>query len=488
MQTSNWIETNNLMIYLLKRYFNHRALVSCVLTVLVLSIISIGPRTTYATDNLTTPVRWVNISNLEGVPFTPAVFWFGQVTPTSNHANVRVWYYNSQIKVVVHIIDRRLWYDPAQSLAEMTKWDAVSLYLDLDGIVGGVPDKNAYLFQSQLDFQAGYRGNGTGWQVTSIPFSTDTGWRGNYPNDNIDDKGWQVEFTIPFTSLGLSKAPSKGSIWGLAVVVHDRDDAGGTQIPDQFWPETMQTSAPSTWGQMHFGMPSYSPPLSLPMGVTTIRQGLNGMTVEDAHVGGHTTCGDGLDHWTEWGIANYAGYEQINIQNQWDVADYPCFSKYYVTFPLDALPLGKTIISATLRMVLFGNAGGGNWGEPPDSYIQALTVNEDWVENSITWNNAPLALENISGTWVKPRDYDLPDTPYQWDVSRAVADAYMNGQPLRLALYSADGEMHSGKYFWSSDSGDWNASARPTLKVVWGVPCDKPGIECNFVYIPMSEK
>ena len=471
------------------RNHSHKTITASLLATLVMSIVGLQPRTIQATAQSTTPDRRVNVPNLdEDVPFTPPVFWFGQVDPTSNHVNVRVWYYNSQIRVVFHIIDRLLWSDPAQSEADLTSWDAVSLYLNLDRDAGGAPGTNAYLFQSQIDFQAGYRGNGTDWEIAPISFSTETSWRGNFPNDNIDDKGWQVEFIIPFTSLGLSAPPSTGTIWGMAVAVHDRDDASGTQIPDQTWPETLETIVPSTWGQMRFGVPRYNPPSSLSKGIVTIRDGLDGATVEDAHVGGHTTCGENVDHWTEWGNANYAGFDQINIQNQWDISDFPCFSKYYVTFPLDALPPGKTIISATLSMVLFGNAGGGVWGEPPDSYIQALTVGDDWDENTITWNNAPLALENISGTWVQPRDYDLPDPSYKWDVSRAVAESYLNGEPLRLALYSADGERHTGKYFWSSDTGDWNANARPTLKVVWGVPCDTPDIECNFLYMPSTRR
>jgi len=242
---------------------------------------------------------------------------------------------------------------------------------------------------------------------------------------------------------------------------------------------------------MRFDLPEYYPPLSLPEEVITIREGLDGASVVDAHVGGHGNCGADLDHWSEWGEANYAGYDRINIQNQWDIADYPCFSKYFVTFPLDSLPAltpDKVIISATLTLTLFGNAGGGEWGEPPDSYIQVFTVSEDWVESTLSWNNAPLALENISGTWIQPRDYSLPDQPYLWNVSRAVAQAYANGEPLRLALYSADGERHTGKYFWSSDVGDWNALARPSLQVVLGKPCEAPEIDCNFLYIPLAKK
>ena len=447
-------------------------------------------------DQLNSFTRRVNVPYLGTYPpdpevFTPTIFWFGEVTPTSNSADVRVYYYDSHLSVVFHIIDRRLWFDPDKSESDLTQWDGVSLYLNMNGNTGGTPGTNSYLIQSQLNFQSAYRGNGTTWENAPISYTTETGWRGNYPNNNIDDKGWSVKFEIPFSSLGLSGPPPQGTIWGLAAKVHDRDDESSTPIPDQFWPEAMEPDVPSTWGQMRFGVPGYNHPPSLTDRVITIRDGLNGVSVKDGHVGGHTTCGADVDHWSEWGDANYAGYNQINIQNQWDVADYPCFSKYYVTFPLDSLPpysSDKVMSSATLTMTLFGNAGGGKWGEPPDSYIQVLTVDEDWDEATLNWNNAPLALENISGTWVRPRDYSLPDQSYQWDVSRAFADAYAHGEPLRLALYSADGELHTGKYFWSSDVGDWNAAARPTLQVVLGNPCDAPEIDCSFLYLPMANK
>jgi hypothetical protein len=119
-------------------------------------------------------------------------------------------------------------------------------------------------------------------------------------------------------------------------------------------------------------------------------------------------------------------------------------------------------------MTLFGNAGGGQWGEPPDSYINVLTVGEDWDEASLSWNNAPLAVENIGGTWVYPRDYDLPEPAYQWDISKAVHQAYSGGEPLRLALYSIDGEMHTGKYFWTSEVYDSNPEGIPTVTILLG--------------------
>jgi hypothetical protein len=136
-------------------------------------------------------------------------------------------------------------------------------------------------------------------------------------------------------------------------------------------------------------------------------------------------------------------------------------------------------------MGMFSTAGGGDYGPPPDSFIQVLTVAEDWDESTLNWNNAPLAKENISGTWVYPPDEPTPGyLPFHWDVSRAVAEAYELGEPLlRLALYSVDGERHSGKYFWSSDFN--SANPRPTLQVAIGKSSIAPQPSKHiFTYLP----
>jgi hypothetical protein len=137
---------------------------------------------------------------------------------------------------------------------------------------------------------------------------------------------------------------------------------------------------------------------------------------------------------------------------------------------LDIIPDDKAIISATLTLHHWGNAGIGWPGGPKRSFIQVLTVDEEWDEGTITWNNAPLAVENVGGTWVEPVEERVPDpgAPYEWDVSGAAAEAYAKGGPLRLALYEADYAYHSGKYFHSFDVGDWNAEGRPALAITWG--------------------
>jgi hypothetical protein len=411
-----------------------------------------------------------------------AIFWFGKVHPTENYSDVRIGYNNTELYVRVAILDRLLWYDPSPTPQDFTAWDAATLLINLDGNTGNTPGSGAYRFVGQLNwweqdqnFQAGYQGNNSGWVQIPIAFTTKSGWRGNAPLDMENDDGWILTYKIPFTSLGLSGPPSPGTIWGIGILVHDRDDAAGTPIADKSWPSNLNLLQPSTWNRISFGLATYPVPPVTPVQTVTIRHGLNGANVQDGEVGGGSLCGDGLHKWTQWGETSDPGSvanADFNVQNQEDIADFPCFSKYYVIFPLESIPSGKVIISATLTLHEFGNAGGGAWGTPPPSLIQVLTYNGNWLESTLTWNNAPLAQENFSRTRVDPITVfpGWPGVPYNWDVSQALAQAYEAGQPLRLVLYSADQPRHTGKYFVSSDAADWNAAARPTLRVTWGNP------------------
>jgi len=407
-----------------------------------------------------------------------AVAWFGQVTSTANAGDVRVGYNDDHLYVHCGAFDRWLWYDTTPSVADLTDWDAFTLYLDLDGNAGAAIDASSYRFDGQLvwweeraNYQVAYRGTGGSWVTASTPFTTTSGWRGyDSPNNNSEnDRGWALTFTVPFASLGLSGPPAEGAVWGMAVVLHDRDDAAGTAIPDQSWPETTAVTQPATWGQLRFGIPSYEAPPAVAGGTVMVRDRVNGATVIDADVGGSSVCGGsaGPDYFPTWGSLNYAGQAFLNVQNLGDIGDWPCFSRIYLTFPLDALLAGKVVISATLTMYQFGNAGAGE--EPQPSLIQVFTVDQDWNEGTITWNNSPMAVENVSSTWadVFPA---LPGEPREWDLSRAVAGAYAAGTPLRLALYESDWAYHSGKYFRSSEMNEYEAYMRPTLRVAWGDP------------------
>ncbi len=453
------------------------------------------PGTTYPADQRTNGVRRVNAPHFAGyVQFSEtAIFWFGRVTPSENAVDVRVGYDNFLLYLHIATFDRRLWYNPTPSPGDLTNWDGVTLYLDTDGNVGSAPDTSSYRFDAQLnwwepraDFQAAYVGDGSGWLAASIPFTTTSGWRGDEPNNDQDDRGWTLAYYLPFASLGLAAPPPPGTVWGLALALHDRDEAPAPPLGDEVWPEAMAPQVPATWGQLAFGLPAYTPPSSRPGGTVTIRHGLEGTTVVDADVGGSSVCGEAAapDYFAGWGNLNYAGKTFLNIQNQGDGADWPCFSRYYVTFPLDAIPAGQTILSATLTLYQFGNAGQGWEPGPQPSLIQVLTVGEGWEESSLTWNNAPLAVENVAAAWADPLDPlpPWPGVPRQWDVSLAVARAHAAGTPLRLALYESDWAMHSGKYFVTSDTDDWGQAARPTLRVTWGTAA------ANLLFLPLITK
>ena len=163
------------------------------------------------------------------------------------------------------------------------------------------------------------------------------------------------------------------------------------------------------------------------------------------------------------------------VQNQRDIADWPCYSKYFVKFPLDKIPSGKSILDARLTMHLFGNSG--NWDDPVfqpyRSLIQASVTDSGWSESTLNWNNAPGVKENISRTYVDPIEIfgGWPGVAYDWDLTYAIQQAYQNGdQEISVVLYSADGAYHSGKYFSTSEVDDWNAAARPTLTISYGNP------------------
>lgn len=407
-----------------------------------------------------------------------SIFWFGRVDPTNNYADVRVLYDDTKLYVTLHIFDRHTWYDTTPTPSSLTEWDAVSLYLDLDGNSGSAPDSNSYRFVAQLNnppqprdnYQVAYRGNGTGWAQAAVPFSSMAGWTGvAVNNNNADDRGWTASFEVPFASLGLGSRPSTGTIWGLSTAVHDRDNQNGSPpIPAQVWPEAALSTQPATWGQMRFGLPEYTS-AAAPQGTTIIKHGVNGANVTDAQVGGYFDCGEPYNpnFFNGWGDANHynrPNRDQLNVQNQANLGDWPCLSKIYITFPLNQIPTGKEIISAELTMNHFGNS---NPAQAQDSLIHILTAGEGWTEQTITWNNAPLAVENFTVTRVAPLPAfpGWPGVPRTWDISRAAAQAYNAGQPLRLVIYATDSAMHSGKYFYSSDA---DLEGRPTLTVTWG--------------------
>lgn len=424
-----------------------------------------------------------------------AVFWFGRVEPARNYTDVRVGYTSTELWIRLSTFDQWLWLDDAatRTPASLEGWDAATVVLDTNPLAQNSPSPSAFRFVGQLsswrprtDYQAVYVGTGSGWTLSpGIGFSTETSWRGDAPNNGGADRGWVITFRIPFASLGVTGPPPAGTVWRLGTLVHDRDTTGETAM-SMMWPENGQRDQVQTWGYLGFGLrPELQAPI--PAGATThlIRHGLNGAVVADGMVGGGSTCGEGLDFFSQWGAANHAQSTHLVVQNQGDVADWPCFSKFYVDFPLASLPAGRSVAAATLTVYQFG---GSDPAQAQRSMVQVSTVSEPWNEGSLTWNTAPLAVENVAQAVVDPilpPGLPWPGAARTWNLTWAVAQAYAAGQPtLRLVLYSADGAYHSGKYFTASDTGDWNAAGRPTMEIVLADSATLPGAPRNFRITP----
>lgn len=430
------------------------------------------------------PSKRINIPYFPGWNVTfdkMAIFWFGAVTPSQNYTDVRIAYTDHELVIHAVIFDRRIWYDPSQTPTNHTNYDSVSFFLHVGTDLATLPTPHTYRFDTQTSSweprpprQASFQGTGTNWQQVSIPYVTESSWKGAGANQDVDNRGWHMEFKILFEDLGISSPPAQGTTWRLGITVHDRDTATGPMNPDTSWPTDLQPNNPSNWSLVRFGMPGYSPSSYSSGGNVEIRRDLSGTAVLDAMVGGGSRCGYEFQPYFEnWGGANYSSsdlFDTLVEQNQGNYDDWPCFSKIFLTFPLSQVPTGKVIVAATLKLWQFGNS---DPTKAQRSYIQVSRVDSDWSELAITWNNAPKVYENYDGAWVDPipppgYDFGLMRT---WDISRAVHDAYTQKQPLRLALYSADYPMHSGKYFWSSEIDQQTGINRqPTVQITWGEP------------------
>jgi hypothetical protein len=153
----------------------------------------------------------------------------------------------------------------------------------------------------------------------------------------------------------------------------------------------------------------------------------------DSMLGGGTDCAsqDWPDYVPTWGNRNFGTSDHVNVQMQWDVADWPYFGQGY--------------------------AEDGT----KDTVMQVFAVDKPWQETGITWNNAPVPQENTGRTLVRPLPGDCKPTPYWYcspgiaytfDVTEIVRRAQAEGRSwASLALYTAAGQYHSGKFFYSRE-------------------------------------
>jgi hypothetical protein len=437
------------------------------------------------------PPRTVNIPFFSSQMYwaQSAIFWFGKnelTLPGKNYADVRVGYTPDAFEVRVSIVDYYLWYaENATSSTDLTNYDAVAIYLDTNNDRQTVLENDDFRFligakqwQDMANYIRQAKGGGTAWDTSWVP---NPAWNGSSgmqwgcnpgPNSNQcgRDFGWTANFSIPWQMLGLSGPPSQGTNWGLGVQLYDRDQpppAG--MLPPEFWPETFQENNPSTWGDVHFGYVTYQPAPTDNLNTTVIRAASpSDNAVEDAWMGGGSECGGGqIDKTT----GNHGNDTALYVGTETDVSNFPCFNKSFLRFSLNSLPPGKVIVSAKMIIHQWGNA---DPSQALPSWVNLFTIIDPWDEMLIDWNNAPLAQENVSATWMNPIGGDgfagWPGNAYEWDASKPVAEAYARGEAVSLAIYGSDTAQHSSKYLTSSEAGDWDAEGRPTLVITWGDP------------------
>ncbi|MCA9386188.1 S-layer homology domain-containing protein, partial [Candidatus Dojkabacteria bacterium] len=426
--------------------------------------------------------RRVNAPNLgsgEVLLGDTAIFWFGNLTADENYSDVRVGYNNEGIRVHISNFDRILQYQQSFSKDTYHSYDSVDLFLHTGSQSTTSVDGSSYYFGTQhhqfeedSNYKVSFTGTGGSWQENSVDYTIDAGWRGQGPNDEQIDRGWNATYFIPFSSIGLSSPPAEGTVIRFGIELFDKDL--GSTIRTTNWPETFSKTNPSSWGELHFGLPKHESSSSVSQ-VVSIKNGIDGAEVIDAAVGGHSVCGAPFSangYFNDWPLVNKYDYvsalgnngplAQFAVQNQYDLGDWPCLSKYFTQFPLSGVS-GNDVVSAKLVMQHFGNSLPS---EAPTSKIQILTFEGDINEQTINWNNAPYASENISFTSVDPLPNGGSAVYYDFDVTYAVAEALSEGKNmLNLAVYSSDTPRHTGKYFSTSDAGE---SARPELVIQLG--------------------
>ncbi|MCS6798363.1 MAG: DNRLRE domain-containing protein [Myxococcota bacterium] len=444
-------------------------------------------------------------------------FWAGGVGSRRNAIDGRILWTERGLAIRVAVYDRHI-YDEAGPRDDLERWDSLRLMiaprLDATSLEGAL----------RIDAQAGrhgtertdvFRGSAAGWMAVSMPIGRlgaggggdgielEKGYRGG---ERDESRGWHVVFWIGWRALTGEAGVPMGLRLGL--LAFDRDDASGSRLGEvERFPLTAATETAEGWmpvvladatiasreesgASPGHAAEAYRVAGQLPphrpetMRTVVIREGRMGAVVENASVGASERLCSGDDAYNfgdgpaSWG--GETGRRYFHVQAQADYADWPCFARAYVRFPLDAVPDGAVVLSA--RLVLHHKQPTSGGDEGVWSLVHAFDVDstlrgssEPWTEADLSWNLAPLPVENLAASWgdrtgVTDRGWDaLP--PWSWDVTRAVRRRLAERR-VSFALQPSDVEYHTGKEFVrSEDFPDWgNPEQRPRLEVTFADP------------------
>jgi hypothetical protein len=451
-----------------------------------------------------------------------ALLWFGQVDQRNDYVDCRLGTSPELLMIHCAVFDREIYDDATDDGLEA--WDSLRLLIDPDGrAIDAPPGEHALRIDAQAHRQGSertvvYHAVAGAWAAGADVVGGDPadgasaisvvkGYRGE---DRDQSRGWHVTFYLRWAALGLGGPPaSPDDVMALGLQAFDRDSADGSLHGDpQSWPTaSLDPVDRTTWGRVelleqHFlswdesgattghGAPAYAigyVPPSYQAGTehtVTIREGLDGDAVEGRAVGASEILCSGDDAYdfgngpASWGGNTVANY--FHVQNEEDYADWPCFAKIYLKFPLTKLPPSAIVVSARLVLHHKEPTSAGTDGER--SLLQAYAVGDElrdgttpWTAANLSWNDAPLPHENLAGFWGDrtgnaETGWDaLPE--WSWDVSYASGELQAGGA-ASFALYSADSEYNTGKQFVTSqDFPDWgDPSQRPTLELTIADP------------------
>jgi len=152
--------------------------------------------------------------------------------------------------------------------------------------------------------------------------------------------------------------------------------------------------------------------------------------------------------------------QRYNMYVGWDEQVY-LSERIYLKFDLSGIPGGSIIDSAVLKIY---NKYSPSTGEPPypskTMIIEARSVSDDnWLESTITWNNAPPMEPTVLDSKTINRGFgDPPATPELWewwsfDVTSYVASEFAGDKIVSIGLISQnEGTDDATVWFYSKDA------------------------------------
>ena len=168
----------------------------------------------------------------------------------------------------------------------------------------------------------------------------------------------------------------------------------------------------------------------------------------------------------------------------------------YFKFNLENIPSDSTIDNAVLWAHSRYGPSGEDYDDPTWHLVDAMSVDNDgWLENELTWNNAPPMGTTVFDTENFQADDFLVGDPrcgdpdqgqyvwYSWDVTSYVEDELARGDPLvSIGLKMQDEEAYeSAGWFYSKDAHE--DQPRVHLRVNWSAKVVDGGGISLLIYV-----